>query len=82
MPGSTNYFEIIQGDGESIRGGRVTNLPLSEGDVVRVTTGNGGGWGEPRERERDLVRADVADGYISAEVAREVYGLDDTEQSL
>ena len=50
-----------------IRGGRVTNLPLAPGDLVRVTTGNGGGWGDPRERERALVIDDVRDGYISAE---------------
>jgi N-methylhydantoinase B len=79
-PGTTNYFEVIRGDGETIRGGRVTNLPLATGDVVRVVTGNGGGWGNPRQRQRDLVRADLADGYISPEVARQVYQLDDDEQ--
>lgn len=80
MPGTVNYFEVINGDGETIRGGRVTNLPLAEGDVVRVVTGNGGGWGDPRERERELVRADLADGYVSAETAREIYGFDNDER--
>ena len=79
-PGTVNYFEVINGDGETIRGGRVTNLPLAEGDVVRVVTGNGGGWGDPRERERELVRADLADGYVSAETAREIYGFDNDER--
>ena len=53
--GTTNYFEVIRADGENVRGGRVTNLPLAAGDLVRVVTGNGGGWGDPRERERELV---------------------------
>jgi N-methylhydantoinase B len=36
----------------------------------------GGGYGPPTERDRDSVRADVADGYISAEAARNDYGLE------
>ena len=26
--GTNNFFEVVRGDGENIRGGRVTNLPL------------------------------------------------------
>jgi N-methylhydantoinase B len=74
--GTNNSFEVVRRDGETIRGGRVTNLPLADGDLVRVVTGNGGGWGEPRARERELVLDDVRDGYITADVAREVYGVD------
>lgn len=80
-PGTVNSFEVIRGNGETIRGGRVTNLPLAEGDVVRVVTGNGGGWGDPRQREPELVRADLADGYVSAATARDIYGLASDERS-
>jgi N-methylhydantoinase B len=73
--GTSNYYEVVRGDGERIRGGRVTGLPLAAGDLVRVVTGNGGGWGEPHERERELVLDDVRDGYITAGIAREVYGV-------
>jgi N-methylhydantoinase B len=66
----------VRGDGETVRGGRVTNLPLAAGDLVRVVTGNGGGWGDPHERERDLILEDVRDEYVTPEVAREVYGAD------
>ena len=47
-------YEVVRANGERIRGGRVTSLPLAEGDLVRIVTGNGGGWGDPGERERDL----------------------------
>jgi len=77
--GTSNYYEVVRADGERIRGGRVTGLTLAEGDLVRVVTGNGGGWGNPGERERDLVRDDVHDGYITARQAQEVYGLADDE---
>jgi N-methylhydantoinase B len=39
-------------------------------------TGGGGGWGAPAERDRDAVRRDVREGYISAEAARRDYGID------
>jgi N-methylhydantoinase B len=74
--GTNNVFEVVRGDGETVRGGRVTNLPLAAGDLVRVVTGNGGGWGDPQERERDLILEDLRDEYITPDVARDVYGVD------
>ncbi len=74
-PGTVNYFEVIRANGAVIRGGRVTNLPLAHGDIVRVVTGNGGGWGDPRQRERWRVVNDLADGYITDEIATTVYGV-------
>jgi N-methylhydantoinase B len=35
----------------------------------------GGGYGDPRERDPDKVRADVLDGIISAATARDVFGV-------
>ena len=37
----------------------------------------GGGYGDPEDRPKDKVRADLAAGYISAEQAKADYGLDD-----
>jgi N-methylhydantoinase B len=73
--GTSNYYEVVRGNGERIRGGRVTGLPLAAGDLVRVVTGNGGGWGDPRERERELVSSDVHDGYVTASIAEDIYGV-------
>ena len=36
----------------------------------------GGGYGPPRERDPDRVRRDVAEGWISPERARDVYGVE------
>ena len=74
--GTSNYFEVLRPDGQSTRGGRVTNLPLNKGDVVRIVTGNGGGWGDPRARDRASVLRDLADGVHDAATARSVYGLE------
>ena len=40
----------------------VTALTVNEGDVIRIYTGNGAGYGDPRERPRELVHADLRDG--------------------
>jgi N-methylhydantoinase B len=72
--GTVNYFEVVRSNGEVIRGGRVTSLPLDRGDIVRIVTGNGGGWGDPRERHGNVVRRDVADGFVSPQAAKEDYG--------
>ncbi|HEX2171841.1 MAG TPA: hydantoinase B/oxoprolinase family protein [Dehalococcoidia bacterium] len=48
---------------------------LRPGDRVRIELPGGGGVGDPKERDRDLVRRDVAWGLVSADEAREVYGL-------
>jgi N-methylhydantoinase B len=49
---------------------------VNEGDVIRIHTANGGGYGDPRRRPRELVLADLRDGYVTEETARSVYGLE------
>jgi N-methylhydantoinase B len=43
-----------------------------------VTAGGGGGYGDPRRRDRARVAADVAQGYITPAAARDLYGWDET----
>ena len=73
--GSPNYVEFIPKDGERQRFAFVSGLGTKKDDVIRVVTGNGGGFGDPARRDPDLVRRDVKNGLISAERAREVYGI-------
>ena len=47
---------------------------LRPGDVVTLDAAGGGGFGDPRERDRDRLAADVADGYVIPEAARRDYG--------
>jgi len=48
---------------------------LNPGDVITMDAAGGGGYGEPGERDPELVREDVADGYVGIENAREQYGV-------
>ncbi|MFC5819125.1 MULTISPECIES: hydantoinase B/oxoprolinase family protein [Nonomuraea] len=52
-------------------------VKVEPGDRVTLLTAGGGGHGDPRERDPEAVRRDVAEGYVSAEAAREIYGVDD-----
>jgi len=45
------------------------------GQVVRVVTTGGGGWGDPLEREPELVARDVTEGRVSQQAARDDYGV-------
>lgn len=56
-------------------GGLVDGEPLAAGEVMRVVTTGGGGWGDPLEREPELVRRDVGQGKVSRASARADYGV-------
>jgi N-methylhydantoinase B len=49
-------------------------VTLGPGDIVSIETPGGGGCGDPRERPSARVLDDVAQGKISRERARTVYG--------
>lgn len=51
----------------------LTQLKL--GDVVTIDAAGGGGYGNPLEREPEMVVSDVMEGYVSLERAREDYGV-------
>ena len=74
--GSPNYIEFIPKEGERQRFSHVSGLATSKNDVIRLFTASGGGWGDPRERDPKLVRADVRNGLLSPERAREVFGVE------
>jgi N-methylhydantoinase B len=48
---------------------------LKKGDLLRVITPGGGGWGSPLDRPADEVLADVLDGFVSPAAALEHYGV-------
>lgn len=75
-PGATGEF-ILNPDTESEEKLPifVSNRRFARGDVISIRTPGGGGYGEPRERSRELVEEDVRSGYVSRQVAREVYGV-------
>jgi N-methylhydantoinase B len=54
---------------------RYADYPLQEGDIFRLDTPGGGGYGDPLSRPAEHVLADVREGYVSAEAAARDYGV-------
>jgi len=75
--GSVNAIEIIpEGVTEPVlRFGKVARYRLRRGDVARLITAVGGGYGNPIERDPNLVRQDVRYEVLSIAQAEEIYGV-------
>jgi N-methylhydantoinase B len=61
-------------------GGEATVLPycdfdLRDGAALYMRGESGGGYGDPLERDPQLVMWDVTEGLVSPDVARDVYGV-------
>ncbi|MFM0734793.1 hydantoinase B/oxoprolinase family protein [Paraburkholderia sediminicola] len=73
--GSLNYIEVVRKSGECERYSMVSALPLNRDDVIRIRTASGGGYGNPAARTRAAVVDDVRNGYLNADLAKEIYGV-------
>jgi N-methylhydantoinase B len=66
--GSANYIEVfrkLSSTGEREIYGKTTQLRLEAGDVVRLVTATGGGWGNPLARSDKDLAADLKDGFVT-----------------
>jgi N-methylhydantoinase B len=52
---------------------KAAGVRVPRGAVISHRTGGGGGFEDPRERDPERLRADVEDGYVSAEAAERDY---------
>ena len=64
LPGENDFKPMV---------GAHIPVPLDAEAIVR--TGGGGGWGNPLDRDPQLVREDVLEQFISRAAAREHYGV-------
>jgi N-methylhydantoinase B len=73
--GSRNYVEFIHDDGRREILGKCARCMLKRGEVVRLHTATGGGYGPPSRRPREKVLQDLKEGYITPEQAARDYGV-------
>jgi N-methylhydantoinase B len=76
-PASVNEAMVVRTDGSSESFRKATGVVLAAGDRLTFRTAGGGGWGNPRQRPREAIAADVAAGYVSAAAAMRDYGYED-----
>jgi N-methylhydantoinase B len=62
-------------DAERVLPPKITNHPLRAGEVVRMLTSAGGGFGDPAERDPERVLEDVREGRVSVGGALRDYGV-------
>jgi N-methylhydantoinase B len=55
---------------------------LKPGDVVTMDAAGGGGYGDPRQRDREAILRDVRDGKVSREGALRDYGVEIADEML
>ncbi len=53
---------------------KMAGFEVNPGDRIIVCNAGGGGFGDPKDRDPELVKRDLEDGFISPEKARDVYG--------
>jgi N-methylhydantoinase B len=71
-------FQVVidpGGPNEREMDGLVDDEPVKAGEVIRIRTTGGGGWGDPLDRPTAAVLRDVRWGKVSAGAARDDYGV-------
>jgi N-methylhydantoinase B len=76
--GTLNFIRLTYPDGRTVTPKNkdlITGVP--KGTVYHQQAGGGGGYGDPKKRDRALLREEVKNGIVSPQVARDAYGLAD-----
>jgi N-methylhydantoinase B len=80
--GSPNHVVIVRADGSTENHSVVSGLTVNCDEIIRIITGTGAGWGDPMQRDLELVKEDLKNGYITLEQANRDYGLDARSRQL
>ncbi|AWB25865.1 hydantoinase B/oxoprolinase family protein [Methylobacterium currus] len=79
LPGHAASQSLVDAEGRVSRLPNCAQVTVRPGERIRSVSTGGGGYGDPRRRDPDLVRRDVAALRISPERARTVYGVEVVE---
>ena len=75
QPGSLNCARLRTANSALALRSKEDLRQLASGDTIELVSSGGGGWGNPFERDPQMVFDDVLDGIVSPEMARHVYGV-------
>ena len=73
--GEPSVFILNPGGNREVNLGNTDILTADPGDVIRVASSGGAGWGNPWERPTEAVLMDVRRGFVSPEGAARGYGV-------
>ena len=74
-PLQPEFVRMVKADWEFAHGQNYPARALPPGSLFSVVSGDGGGYGDPLERDPALVARDVENGTTTKRAARDVYGV-------
>ena len=77
-----NRASILRAGAPPESHGKFASRKLRAGDVIRLATGGGGGFGRAIDRDPAAVQADVRNDLLTVEKAQELYGVVIDRQTL
>ena len=75
-PGACGKLVLKSNGQQSALPSKTVNQALRPGDVISMHTQGGGGFGDPRRRDPELVRRDLREGKVSMKGLENDYGFD------
>ncbi len=73
--GGPSRFILNPGTNHEVNLRNTDILTIGPGDVIHVSCGGGGGWGDALQRDSEAVLLDHRRGWVSVEHARDAYGV-------
>jgi N-methylhydantoinase B len=73
--GALGEFYLVGSDGTRRKLNSKSSFGMMKGDILIIRTPGGGGFGNPCERDPQLVLRDVLNGFVSIEAANREYGV-------
>ncbi len=70
----SDEWKTVQEEFGTVSKGKFSDLKVRQGDQILMRTPGGGGYGNPKERDRELVKRDLENGFVTEKSARENYG--------
>ena len=74
-PGGLGEYKIVKRSHETVTLPSKCTVRIEEGDTLIIHTPGGGGYGDPKKRDKRLVMRDVENGLVSPESAERDYGV-------
>ncbi|MSP67958.1 MAG: hydantoinase B/oxoprolinase family protein [Alphaproteobacteria bacterium] len=74
QPGAAGRLVLVRDGAERDLPAKLVGLRLQQGDIIRVETSGGGGYGPAADRDGAAVGRDIAAGYVSPAAATSAYG--------
>jgi N-methylhydantoinase B len=77
--GSAEWQTVVQAFNKR-SSSKFSNITVRKGDRMKLVMPGGGGYGEPRERSRELIEEDLREGYVTEAAANTDYGVQEAAE--